>query len=77
MVGNVATVSPIAPVPLVCGHTAPFAAAQVQLNAVMPGGIVSLICVPPAAEVPVFVTTTVYVIVPFGVTVVAVVDFVI
>src|SRR3569623_164988 len=65
----------MAPVPFACGHTAPFAAAQVQLNAVIPGGSVSLISVPPAGATPVLVTTTVNVIVPLGVMVVDVVVF--
>jgi hypothetical protein len=71
----VAIVWSIAPLPLVLGHTAPPAPAQVQVKSVNPNGAGSFTTVPSALTLPVFVTTSVYGIEPLTGTEVAVVLF--
>ena len=73
--GNVASVSLKLPLPDAFGHAAPPLAAQVQLWLAMPVGTGSDTTVPAALTLPVLLATIVYTIVPFGVSVVAVVLF--
>jgi len=73
--GNVASVSFNAPLPLAFGHTAPPEALHVQAWLAIPVGIGSDTTEPDALTLPVLLATIVYTIVPFGVSVVAVVLF--